>query len=121
MLAMTVFLMCATLCEMFAKEWTVWLASKLFAGLGNGFAQTALVIYNSEIAPPQIRGFLLSTWAFFYAFGQLTASIGLQVLATSSHPERYLNSVYSEWVFTGLFFVFLLFLPESPCEFLHRA
>lgn len=69
---------------MVAKDWTVWLASKLFAGLGNGFAQTALVIYNSEIAPPQIRGFLLSTWAFFYAFGQLTASIGLQVLATVS-------------------------------------
>ncbi|GFZ51067.1 hypothetical protein JCM24511_08825 [Saitozyma sp. JCM 24511] len=114
MFLMTLLLMLATICEMVATEWRVWLASKLFAGIGNGFAQTALVIYNSEIAPPQIRGFLLSTWAFFYALGQLTASIGLQILATSPHPNDYKNSIYSEWVFTGIFLIFLVFLPESP-------
>ena len=69
---------------MVAKDWKVWFASKIFAGLGNGFAQTALVIYNSEIAPQQIRGFLFSTWALLMAFGQLTASIGLQVLTMVS-------------------------------------
>jgi MFS family permease len=78
----------ATLLEMFAAEWRTWLAARLFAGLGNGFAQTVLVIYNSEICPAQIRGFCLSTWAFFYAFGQLTASIALQVIDTVCHDER---------------------------------
>lgn len=67
--------------EIVAKNWVVWLIAKLLAGFGNGFATSALVIYNAEIAPPQIRGFMLSTWAFFYALGQLTASIGLQIIA----------------------------------------
>lgn len=91
---------------MVATEWRVWLASKLFAGIGNGFAQTALVIYNSEIAPPQIRGFLLSTWAFFYALGQLTASIGLQILATVSRGSS---------VVPVPFFVPVSLCPTNPC------
>jgi len=65
---------------MFAKEWKVWLLSKVLVGLGNGLTQTVLIIYNSEIAPPPIRGFLLAAWQLTFGIGGLVASLGLQLL-----------------------------------------
>jgi SP family general alpha glucoside:H+ symporter-like MFS transporter len=78
-------------------------------------------VYNAEIAPSQIRGFLLTTWAFFFAFGQTIASVGLQILATSNHPNNYKQVIYSEWAFTGVFLIFLVFLPETPMFFARKG
>jgi SP family general alpha glucoside:H+ symporter-like MFS transporter len=72
---------------MVARDWRVWLASKIFVGFAFGFACTALVIYNSEIAPVKLRGFLLSTWALGYAFGQFMASVALQIIAVVSDAK----------------------------------
>jgi MFS family permease len=73
--------------EMLAKDWRHWLASKVFIGIGNGLAQTSLVIYNSEIAPPRIRGFLLATWAWTFSVGGFIATVGLQILAEVSNYD----------------------------------
>lgn len=75
----------ATIIEMVARDWKVWMGSKPFVGFAFGFACTALVIYNSEIAPVKLRGFLLSTWALGFAFGQFMASIALQIIASVSN------------------------------------
>jgi len=76
-----------TVIEMLAKDWRHWLASKVFIGIGNGLAQTSLVIYNSEIAPPRIRGFLLATWAWTFSFGGFIATVGLQILSEVSNYD----------------------------------
>ena len=46
-----------------------------------GLYQTSLVIYNAEIAPQQIRGGLLATYALGNALGSIIGSVGLEVLA----------------------------------------
>lgn len=70
---------------MFAKNWQVWMASKPFVGFAFGFACTSLVVYNSEIAPVKLRGFLLSTWALGFALGQFMASIALKIIESVSN------------------------------------
>ena len=69
---------------MVARSWQIWLLAGIPCSFAFGFACTALVIYNSEIAPLQIRGFLLSTWALGYALGQTMGGVALQILATVS-------------------------------------
>ena len=66
---------------MVARSWPIWLFAGIPCSFAFGFACTALVIYNSEIAPIQIRGFLLSTWALGYALGQTFGGVALQILA----------------------------------------
>lgn len=73
-----------TVVELLATNYQHWAASKVFCGLAAGYYTTSLVIYNSEIAPVQIRGFLLATWALGNGLGQLVASVGLQILAAVS-------------------------------------
>lgn len=81
----------ATVIEMVARDWKVWMASRPFVGFGFGFACTALVIYNSEIAPVKLRGFLLSTWALGFAFGQFMASVALEIIASVCNTHKELN------------------------------
>ena len=47
--------------------------------------------------------------------GQFTNSIGVYVIQTmNTRPELYKRLVYTEWLFSGIVFLTLLFLPESP-------
>jgi hypothetical protein len=71
--------------------------------------------YMSEIAIPQVRGALLSSFALSFGLGQLLNAVGFQILAEASQnsvsigradersdcspevPERDLLSVYNAW------------------------
>lgn len=70
--------------ECVAKDWQIWGVAKIFTGMGNGLVQTQCVIYIAEVAPINMRGALLASYALFYQLGGLTGAIGLQVLATVS-------------------------------------
>jgi hypothetical protein len=48
-----------------------------------------------------------------FALGQVFLAIGLKVLQDSD-PLKFRRMFYSEFVFTGLWLVPLLLLPESP-------
>ena len=82
-----VMLVLGTVVELVVKDWQGWLGAKVIIGLAAGFYTTSLVIYNSEIAPAQIRGGLLSTWALGNALGGIVGSISLEILATVSQAS----------------------------------
>ncbi|WVQ63618.1 uncharacterized protein L199_001771 [Kwoniella botswanensis] len=106
--------------EMVAKNWKHWLAAKLFTGLGGGLAQGTILSYMNEIAPAQIRGYLLSTYGAAYAVGQLSIAIALQIVDTTD-PEGYLKAVYSEWVVLSPWIIMSLLLPESPWHYARQG
>jgi len=49
--------------ETFATHWQHWLAAKLFSGMGVGMLQATMPVYLSEIAPTQLRGFLINAYS----------------------------------------------------------
>ncbi|ORY21515.1 general substrate transporter [Naematelia encephala] len=113
LLAMSAFLALATVCELVAKDWRVWLVAKLFGGIGTGIMQAATPLYIAEMAPPQIRGFMLSFYSFFFSIGQFLSAIVLNFTNTS-HPLDYKIPIYVEWGFVGFYVpVIILLLPES--------
>ena len=65
---------------MVANNWKIWMVSKVFAALGNGFSQSVLLTYISEVSPRQVRGGMCSAYAVIVAFGELMASLGLEIL-----------------------------------------
>jgi hypothetical protein len=71
------------------------------------------MVYMSEIALPQFRGALLAAFSMAFALGQVFLAIGLKVLQ-DNEPLKFRRMFYSEFVFTGLWLVPLLLLPESP-------
>lgn len=69
--------------------------------------------YISEIAPTRTRGAALGLYQLFWAIGSFAAAIGLQIVSTLP-INQWRHAVYSMWVFIGLAFIVLAFLPESP-------
>jgi hypothetical protein len=71
--------------------------------MGNGLVQTQCVIYIAEIAPINIRGTLLASYAFAYQIGGLCGAIGLQVLQTVSPNARLIadRSHTTCWITNG--------------------
>lgn len=49
--------------ESFATHWDHWLVAKLFSGAGVGMLQATMPVYLSEIAPTQLRGFLINAYS----------------------------------------------------------
>lgn len=49
------------------------IAGRVIIGLGQGIALTAGPIYIGELAPPEIRGKIMSFWQLFYSVGSFIA------------------------------------------------
>jgi MFS family permease len=85
----------------------------MIAGFAGGLMGTSCMVYMSEIALPQFRGALLAAFSMAFALGQLFLAVGLKALE-DTEPWEFRRMFYSEFVFTGLWLVPLLLLPESP-------
>lgn len=77
---------------------------------------TAVVVYMSEVAMPQFRGTLLSAFSLAFAFGQLFLAIGLKILDATA-PMHFRRIFYSEFVFTAIWLIPVIWLPETPGEY----
>lgn len=74
---------------------------------------TSCMVYMSEMALPQFRGALLAAFSMAFALGQVFLAVGLKVLE-ETNPLKFRHMFYSEFVFTGLWLMCVLYLPESP-------
>uniref|UniRef100_A0A8H7K3Z6 Major facilitator superfamily (MFS) profile domain-containing protein n=1 Tax=Bionectria ochroleuca TaxID=29856 RepID=A0A8H7K3Z6_BIOOC len=99
--------------QVFAPNWWVLLIARLVAGCAGGMMGTSVMVYLSEVAMPQFRGALLGSFSLAFALGQVFLAIALKVLEVTS-PLAFRNAFYSEFVFTGLWLIPMLYLPESP-------
>ncbi|OKL61225.1 hypothetical protein UA08_03351 [Talaromyces atroroseus] len=108
-----IFLIGSVFTESFATTPGHWLVAKLLAGLGIGMMQATLPFYISEIAPTQLRGFLINAYTFWYVLGQLFASVALNRLNAWS-PYNFRDAIYTQWAMVGMSVIIFLFIPESP-------
>ena len=99
--------------ETFATHWQHWLVAKLFSGIGVGMLQATMPVYLSEIAPTQLRGFLINAYTFWFVLGQLFGSVALNEL-NHLNPLDFRTAIYSQWAMIGLMLICFLLLPETP-------
>jgi SP family general alpha glucoside:H+ symporter-like MFS transporter len=77
------------------------LAGKLLLNLSLGIFQVTASTYMSEIAPPRIRGPLLSTFAFVLILGQLIAAAIVDAHIVVPNASSYCVALASQWAFAG--------------------
>ncbi|CAO3613048.1 unnamed protein product [Mucor fragilis] len=114
MLLASCFLALGISCELSGFHAHSLLLGRLIGGLGTGLMTNAIPLYQSEIAPPDIRGRLISIFALLGSFGQM---VGYFVtFASSYHTSDW--SWRMPWLVqltTCLLFAFsVCFLPYSP-------
>jgi len=72
--------------EIIGFKFGLLLTGRLVAGFGNGLMTNAVPLYHSEIAPPDIRGRLVSLFTVMSSFGQVVGyfvTFGTSYLTTS--------------------------------------
>lgn len=92
----------------------VFLAAKLFQGIGIGQAITTVQTYVSEVTTPRLRGPAMSLLPLFTLIG---SAIGAAVVAgRSGNPTRsaYVAPMASMMAFTVPALLAAVFMPESP-------
>jgi len=101
---------------------------RLTGGIGVGIASILSPMYISEISPPAIRGRLVTLYQFAITVGILIAYFSnASILAYSGHQHMlspFWSDLFIDEIWRGmfatetipalLFFILLLFIPESP-------
>lgn len=96
---------------------------RVLGGLAVGAASVMAPAYISEIAPARFRGALATVQQFAIIFGLFSAFLSnyfLADIAGSSTSQFWMNFEAWRWMFwvelvpASLFFIALLFIPESP-------
>ena len=111
-----------------ANHFTLFIIYRMLGGIGIGLASNLSPMYIAEVSPSKVRG-------QFVSLNQLTIVIGIlaaqlinwhiaEPVATGATPADILNTWNGQegwrWMFYAcavpaiLFFVFVLFIPESP-------
>jgi SP family xylose:H+ symportor-like MFS transporter len=92
---------------------------RLIGGIGVGLASMYAPMYIAELAPADIRGKLVSWNQFAIIFGMLIVYFVNYFIALQG-DEAWLNQVGWRWMFASelipatIFFILLIFVPESP-------
>ncbi|KAI5267423.1 MFS general substrate transporter [Aureobasidium subglaciale] len=112
MMGAIIVLLGGSITEITAFSWQSWLGAAVFVRLGVGLAQSILITYISEIAPFQIRGFMIGAYQLCLGFGQLIAAIATQ-LVVEHQPNKWKPLIATEFAFTAVLIIFIWFVPES--------
>jgi SP family xylose:H+ symportor-like MFS transporter len=92
---------------------------RVIGGIGVGMASMLSPMYIAEIAPPKIRGQLVSLNQFAIIFGMLIIYF-VNYFISRQGDETWLNNIGWRWMFASetipaaLFLLFLWFVPETP-------
>ncbi|MBA7582405.1 D-xylose-proton symporter [subsurface metagenome] len=113
-----------------APTYTILILYRFLGGIGVGVASMVSPLYISEISPPHLRGRMVTLYQFAITIGILSAYfVNALLLGLSSNPVTtggagIMNRIIYEEVWRGMFgsetlpamvfFLLLLFIPESP-------
>jgi SP family xylose:H+ symportor-like MFS transporter len=92
---------------------------RILGGIGVGLASAVVPMYIGEIAPPEIRGRMVSFNQFAIIFGMLVVYFVNWGIARGQTVE-WINAIGWRWMFASeaipafLFGLLLLFVPETP-------
>ncbi|KAJ9138474.1 General substrate transporter [Pleurostoma richardsiae] len=95
----------------------VFIAGRVLIGIGQGMALTAGPVYIGEMAPPQIRGYIMAFWQLFYSVGSFIAywinyACGLHREKLGEWDWRMV--VIFQILVPAIIIVLLPWQPESP-------
>lgn len=98
---------------------TSFIIYRIIGGIGVGIASMISPMYIAEIAPPKIRGQLVSWNQFAIIFGMLVIYFVNYFIARSG-DQTWLDGIGWRWMFASetipaaFFIVLLMFVPETP-------
>ncbi|KAI5457520.1 hypothetical protein BGZ63DRAFT_364860 [Mariannaea sp. PMI_226] len=120
MIGAIVVLLGGSIAEITAFDWKSWLGAAVLVRCGIGLAQSILITYVSELAPFQIRGFMIGAYQLTLAFGQLISAIATQ-LVDVHQPTKWRPLIATEFVFTGILAILIWFVPESHLYYARKG
>lgn len=98
---------------------TSFIIYRIVGGIGVGLASMLSPMYIAEIAPPKIRGQLVSWNQFAIIFGMLVIYF-VNYFISRQGDQEWLNETGWRWMFAsetipaGIFLILLFFVPETP-------
>ena len=98
-----IILLGGSIAEISSQNWRDWLGAALLVRLGVGLAQSILITYVSELAPFQVRGFMIGAYQVLLTTGQLIVAIAAQLIQ-NSQPTQWRPLIGIEFLFTGVSF-----------------
>ena len=98
----------------------MFLGGKIILGVALGMLNSTCQTYISEIAPPKIRGPLLSIFTFFLVLGQLIAITIVFSQISILAPSSYRVCFAAQWSFAGIAVLVGILIPESPANLVKR-
>lgn len=101
LLGAIVVLLGGSITEICAFDWKSWLGGAILIRTGVGLAQSILIVYVSELAPFQVRGFMIGAYQLFIAVGQLLSAISTQ-LVVIHRPMEWRPLIATEFIFSGV-------------------
>ncbi|KAK4565888.1 hypothetical protein LTR86_003737 [Recurvomyces mirabilis] len=113
-------LLAGSIAEITASGWKSWLGAAVLVRLGVGLAQSVLITYVSELAPFQIRGFMIGAYQLLLALGQLISAVATQIVITTK-PKQWRPLVATEFVFTGILILLIWLVPESHLYYARKG
>ncbi|KAJ8654353.1 hypothetical protein O0I10_009921 [Lichtheimia ornata] len=99
----------------------LFLAGRLVAGIGAGLMTNAIPLYHSEIAPPEIRGRLISFFTLMSLFGQV---VGYFITFGTSHLSTdwsWRAPYMMQCLLAVIFGLSMLPMPYSPRWLVYRG
>jgi len=116
----------ATFMQCFAPRHNlgVFIGGRVVIGLGQGIALTSGPIYIGELAPPEIRGQIMTFWQLFYSVGSFLAY--WIAYATGKHTKTlgdwdWKIIVIFQMMVPAIICALMPFIPESPRWYIQKG
>lgn len=97
-----------------ATNWYAFLTFRFIGGVGVGASSVLGPMYIAEIAPPHLRGRLVSLFQFNVVFGILLAFFSNYLISTIAEANAWRWMLGVESIPALLFFVLLFRIPPTP-------
>lgn len=89
-------------------------AGRFFAGMGVGIIAAVIPLYQSETAPKHLRGAIVSSYQFFFAFGLVIATIIVNATHKRNDSGCYRIPIAVQFSWALVLGIGFIFLPETP-------
>ncbi|KAF3313410.1 hypothetical protein TWF173_005919 [Orbilia oligospora] len=100
------------------------LAGRCLVGMGQGLALPAGPVYIGELAPPEVRGKIMSFWQMFFSVGSFLA-YWVNYACTKNVPKLgnwdWRMVVIFQMVFPAIICILIFFCPETPRWYIQKG